>query len=230
MTPREVIPIVLRTLARETRKGRYAAAPVHQGPPETQPSAFRTLVSCLISTRTRDEQTIAVCQRLFAVADVPEKLLQIPPARLEKLLYGAGFYRQKAKQLRALARAILVQSGSVPSTREGLLKLPGIGPKCANIVLAHCFRAPAIAVDTHVHRISNRLGWVRTKTPEETETALTPLVPTRWRRRVNMLLVAHGQLVCRPLGPRCGHCAVSNVCAQRGVVRRPEKLERSRPK
>jgi endonuclease-3 len=220
---REAIPSVLRTLARETRKGAYAHAPVYQGPIESEPSPFRTLVSCLISTRTRDEQTIAVCGRLFAVADTPERLSRISPARLAKLLYGAGFYRQKAKQLQALARAVLDEGGRVPRTRRGLLELPGIGPKCANIVLARCFRAPVVAVDTHVHRISNRMGWVRTKTPEETEKALTPLVPVRWRRRVNVLLVAHGQLVCRPIGPRCDSCVVSDLCARRNIPKRATK-------
>lgn len=208
---------VLRTLSRETRTGRYAQAPVYLGPIEKQPSPYRTLVGCLISTRTRDEQTARICQRLFAVAPSARALLGIPESRLSRILYGAGFYRQKARQLRALARSLIARGG-VPRTREELLELPGIGPKCANIVLATCFGAPRIAVDTHVHRIANRLGWVRTETPEKTEVALTPRVPTRWRRRVNALLVAHGQLVCRPVGPRCSECPVSGLCERRGVL------------
>jgi endonuclease-3 len=153
---------------------------------------------------------------LFGVAPTAEKLARLSEARLEKLLYGAGFYRQKAKQLKRLA-AILVERGDVPRTREELVKLPGIGPKCANIVMASCFGAPAIAVDTHVHRISNRLGWVRTSTPEKTEERLTKLVPARWRRRVNKMLVAHGQLICRPIGPKCEDCSINGLCARRGV-------------
>jgi endonuclease-3 len=211
----KTIPRVLRSLSRETRRGRYKTAPVYQGN-ERKPTPFRTLVSCLISTRTRDEQTVRISKQLFAVAPSPRALLRLSEARLRRILYGAGFYRQKAKQLRAIARR-LIDRGGVPRTLEGLLELPGIGPKCANLVLASCFGAPRIAVDTHVHRISNRLGWVRTKTPEKTEAALTPLVPVRWRRRVNVMLVAHGQLVCKPVGPRCPECAIYGLCDRRGV-------------
>jgi endonuclease-3 len=173
-------------------------------------------VGCLISTRTRDEQTSAICNRLFKVAASPQGILKLSAARLERILYGAGFYRQKTKQLKKLAR-ILIEKGGVPRTREELLEIPGIGPKCANIVLASAFGRPVIAVDTHVHRISNRMGWVKTATPEKTESALTPKVPVRWRRRVNVLLVAHGQLVCKPLGPRCGECSVYDLCGRRGI-------------
>jgi endonuclease-3 len=163
-----------------------------------------------------------VCERLFAVAPSAEELGRLSEARLEKLLFGAGFFRQKAKQLKKLAR-VLVEKGDVPRTREELVRLPGIGPKCANIVMASCFNAPAIAVDTHVHRISNRLGWVETTTPAETEEALTRLVPTRWRRRVNKMLVAHGQLICRPIGPKCKVCVIEDLCARRGVQKASNK-------
>ena len=194
---------------------------MYQGP-SGERTPFHTLVACLISTRTRDEQTIRISRELFSVAPSPSALLRLSEARLRRILYGAGFYRQKAKQLRAIART-LIDGGGVPHTLEGLLELPGIGPKCANLVLASCFGAPRIAVDTHVHRISNRLGWVRTKTPEKTETALTPLVPVRWRRRVNVMLVAHGQLICKPIGPRCEECGIYDLCQRRGVVRRSKK-------
>jgi endonuclease-3 len=209
----------LRRLSLETRRGRYREAPVYQGPIEGQRTAFRTLVGCLISTRTRDEQTTQICRKLFAVISSPESLLSLPDARLEKILYGAGFYRQKTKQLKKLARMI-IDKGGVPRTREELLDIPGIGPKCANIVLAASFGRPVIAVDIHVHRISNRMDWVRTATPEKTEQALTPNVPVRWRRRVNVLLVSHGQLICKPIGPRCEECSVSAYCRRRGVGRR----------
>lgn len=208
---------VLRKLSSETRKGRYRTAPVYAGPFANRHSPFLELVSCLISQRVRDEQTTIVCQRLFAEARTPEELLSIPLRRLEQLLYGAGFYRTKARTLHALSRAILQRGGEVPRTREGLVALPGIGPKCANLVLAHCFGDAAIAVDTHVHRISNRMDWVRTRNPEKTEERLTPLVPVRWRGRVNVLMVAHGQLVCRPIGPKCDTCVVHDLCRRRGV-------------
>jgi endonuclease-3 len=206
---------VLRVLARETRRGRYATAPLFRlASGETTP--FLTLVGCLVSQRVRDETTARICDELFAVARTPEALLALPRARLERILRPAGFYRRKALQLHAIARAVR-KGGGVPRRREELLRLPGIGPKCANIVLATWFEAPLIAVDTHVHRISNRLGWVRTRTPEETEARLTPLVPQRWRARVNRLLVAHGQLVCKPLAPLCPECPVEPLCPRRGV-------------
>lgn len=217
MKREERIVTVLRTLARETRKGRYSAAPVYGGPFGYDRPPFLELVSCLISQRVRDEQTTKVCSELFSIARTPEEILDIPTKRLERMLYGAGFYRQKARQIHALARAVLERENVVPRTKDELMKLPGIGPKCANLVLANCFRKGAIAVDTHVHRISNRLDWVRTATPEKTEKALTPLVPRAWRRRVNVLLVAHGQLVCRPIGPKCEGCAVVDYCRRRGV-------------
>ncbi|MEE9280123.1 MAG: endonuclease III [Myxococcota bacterium] len=205
---------VLRILSRELRRGRYADAPVLASTAERTP--FQVLVGCLVSQRVRDEQTAKICAELFAAASTPERLAKLSRPRLERILRPAGFYRQKTKHLRALAKQVL-ELGEVPHTREGLLALPGIGPKCANIVLASCFGAPAIAVDTHVHRISNRLGWVGTRTPEQTEAALTPLVPVRWRRRVNRLLVAHGQLVCKPRQPRCAECAVRPLCRRRGL-------------
>lgn len=205
---------VLRRLARETRRGRYAEAPVYRSSAEKTP--FQVLAGCLVSQRVRDEQTIRICADLFAVAPTPEALLALSEARLRKILRPAGFWRQKTVHLRGIARGVIEQGG-VPQTRDALLALPGIGPKCANIVLASAFGAPVIAIDTHVHRISNRLGWVRTRAPEKTEAALTPLVPVRWRRRVNVLLVAHGQLVCKPRGPRCSECPVADDCAWSGV-------------
>ena len=206
---------MLRILSRDTRRGRYASAPVYQGI-WVERTPFQTLVACLISTRTRDEQTLRIATDLFKIASSPETLVELSEVRLRQILYGAGFYRQKAKQLRIIAGR-LIEEGDVPRTKEGLLSLPGIGPKCANLVLSTCFGAPKIAVDTHVHRISNRLGWVRTATPEKTESALTPLVPVRWRWRVNVMLVAHGQLVCRPIGPLCDECRIYELCDRRGV-------------
>ena len=191
--------------------------PCTRGPFSHRASPFMELVSCLVSQRTRDEQTTEVCRRIFAEATTPEALEALPTRKLERMLYGAGFYRQKARTLKALSRAVLDGGGKVPDTREGLEALPGIGPKCANLILAHCFGKPAVAVDIHVHRISNRLDWVRTKTPEKTEKTLTPLVPTRWRARVNILLVAHGQLVCRPIGPKCDQCSIAKHCPRRGA-------------
>ncbi len=218
MKPREErLLSVLRRLSRETRRGRYRTAPVYQGNPETASSPFLELVSCLVSQRVRDEQTTRVCAELFRVARTPQEFFSLPLKELQRILRPAGFYRQKSRQLRALSRAVIERGGMVPRTKEELMELPGIGPKCANLVLANSFSKPAIAVDTHVHRISNRMGWVSSATPERTEELLTPLVPVRWRSRVNALLVAHGQLVCRPIGPRCPECAVAEWCLRRSV-------------
>lgn len=208
---------VLRKLSRETRRGRYRTAPIYRVNFPSAASPFLALVSCLVSQRVRDEQTNRVCADLFRAARTPEELSSLPLKQLERILHPAGFYRQKSRQLRALSRAVIELRGVVPGTKEELMELPGIGLKCANLVLANCFSKPAIAVDTHVHRISNRMGWVRSATPERTEELLTPLVPVRWRSRVNALLVAHGQLVCRPIGPRCQECAVAEWCLRRSV-------------
>ncbi len=216
---------VLRSLAHDTRRGRYRDAPLYRSAVERTP--FQILAGCLVSQRVRDQQTAKICAELFAVAPSAEKLVALPRARLERILRPAGFYRRKASHLHGLARAV-VDQGGVPRTRAGLLALPGIGPKCANIVLASGFGAPVIAVDTHVHRISNRMGWVRTRAPEQTEAALTPLVPVRWRGRVNALLVAHGQLVCAPIYPRCEECTVADLCRRRGLPRRRPAQGRAR--
>ena len=220
LPPREErIVKVLAKLRAETKKGRYERAPVHQGPFSQRSEPFVELVSCIVSQRVRDETTTAVCAKIFAEAKTPDELRRLPTQRLEKLLYGAGFYRQKARILKDLAERIIERGGRVPDTQEELVDLPGIGPKCANLVLAHCFGKPFIAVDTHVHRISNRLDWVRSKTPEQTEKRLTPLVPVRLRSGVNLLMVAHGQLVCRPIGPKCEECSVRSLCPRRGISR-----------
>jgi endonuclease-3 len=213
MTRRAQVVEVLKTLSRETRRGRYREAPVYDFIDERTP--FQSLVSCLVSQRARDERTTRIVAALFELARTPEEMLSVPVSKLESLLYGGGFHRQKARTLHALARAVLERG--VPETKQALTSLPGIGPKCANLVLASCFGKRVIAVDTHVHRISNRLGWVRTEAPEKTEAALMELVPPRWRARVNVLLVAHGQLVCRPVGPKCADCSLSPRCRKRGL-------------
>ena len=198
---------------RALRRVPHRDAPVHQGPEIRDP--FRILVSCIISQRTKDAQTHAVSRTLFRAAPTPRKIAALPLPKLSRLLRGAGFYNQKARHIRRVAAA--VAAGGMPRTREGLMALPGVGRKTANIVLTHAYGRAAIAVDVHVHRISNRLGWVRTRTPEQTEEALMGIVPRRQWRGLNELLVAHGQMVCRPVGPRCGFCSVESRCRKVGV-------------
>lgn len=182
---------------------------------------FQTLVSTMLSAQTRDKVTHDVSVRLFEEAGTPQALARIREARLQKLIYPVSFYRNKAAHLRATARQILERfGGRVPGTMEELLSLPGVGRKTANLVLIVAHRSgDNICVDTHVHRIANRLGWVRTRTPEQTERALYEVAPKRWWADINEYLVTWGQNVCRPIYPRCGGCAVRELCPRIGVTR-----------
>lgn len=181
---------------------------------------FRVLVSCLLSLRTKDETTAPAARRLFALADTPQGLADLDVRDIERAIYPVGFYRTKARRLIDLSRTLLeTHGGRVPDTLDGLLSLKGVGRKTANLVLAQGFGQPAICVDTHVHRISNRWGYVRTKTPHATETALRRKLPRRYWISYNDLLVAFGQTICQPTSPWCSRCAVHHFCPQRGVGR-----------
>ena len=181
---------------------------------------FAVLVSCLISLRTKDEVTDVVAPRLLALAPSPARLGELPEARIAELIYPAGFYRTKAATLRALGRTLRDEhQGRVPDSLAGLLALRGVGRKTANLVLGLGFGQAAICVDTHVHRISNRLGWVVTRTPAQTEQALMVVLPKRYWIPINELLVRFGQTVCTPLSPWCSRCPVSRWCDRVGVER-----------
>jgi endonuclease-3 len=188
------------------------------GPRREQP--FAVLVSTMISLRTKDEVTAAASARLLARARGPATLAALREAVIARLIFPAGFYRTKARHLRAAAR-LLVQrhGGRVPQSMEDLLALPGVGRKTANLVRNLGFGLDGICVDTHVHRISNRLGWVRTQTPLETERALETVLPRRWWIPVNGLLVAFGQRTCTPQSPKCSACPIRRHCARVGVTR-----------
>jgi len=181
---------------------------------------FDVLVSTLLSLRTKDETTEPAARRLLARAPEPAAMLALPATEIARLIFPVGFYRRKAGQLREVSRLLLDRHGGrVPADMEALLALPGVGRKTANLVLSAGFRIPAICVDTHVHRISNRWGYVRTRTPEETETALREKLPGRWWLSVNRLLVLFGKSVCQPISPRCSTCPVAARCARAGVGR-----------
>jgi endonuclease III len=181
---------------------------------------FRVLVATMISLRTKDEVTTRASDALLSAAPTPQALASLPAKRIEKLIYPAGFYRTKARNLRA-ASAILVlrHGGKVPPEMDELLALPGVGRKTANLVRNLGFGLLGICVDTHVHRISNRMGWVSTKNPEQTELALMEVLPRRYWIVINELLVRYGQSVCTPLSPHCSTCPVSRWCARVGVGR-----------
>lgn len=179
---------------------------------------FEILVSTLLSLRTKDEVTIAATDRLLNVARTPEQILTLKTAQLEQLIYPVGFYPTKAQRLKEICRILIEEyNGAVPDNMEQLLALPGVGRKTANLVLAEGFKKDAICVDTHVHRISNRIGYVKTASPEKTEFALRQKLPRKYWIIYNELLVAFGQALCRPISPFCSRCPVSVMCARIGV-------------
>ena len=182
---------------------------------------FQVLIGTLLSARTQDATTAAASERLFAVARTPKAMAALTVKRIERLIYPVSFYRHKARHVKATCRILVDRfNGRVPETMEELLTLPGVGRKTANLVLILAFKSVKnICVDTHVHRISNRLGWVKTTTPDETEQALYKSTTPRWWPIINLYLVTWGQNVCRPVYPRCGECVISRWCPRIGVVR-----------
>lgn len=211
----EEIREVFRILEREYRSW---DAPVVTLVAKHSRDPFQVLVCALLSTRTRDETTAKVCERFLKRVRGPEDLLEIPLKELEDLIYPVGFYRNKARQLKDIARDLVERfGGRVPDSLEDLLSLKGVGRKVANLVLADGYGIPAICVDTHVHRITNRWGLVRTRTPEQTERELMRKLPKDLWIPVNRLLVAFGQKICTPLRPRCGVCPIESFCKKVGV-------------
>lgn len=180
-------------------------------------SAFRTLIGTILSARSRDEMTDVITARLFAAYPSAKALAGAKRRAVEKILQPIGFYRTKASYVQETARMVVARGGTLPRTIEGLMEFPGVGRKVANCVLVYAFGQQAIPVDTHVHRVSNRMGWMKTKTPEETERRLVALVAKRHWPVINEALVAHGKAVCRPIGPKCGDCPVRALCRRVGV-------------
>ncbi len=218
MSENEKIREIVETLRREKENW---DVPVVSLMAQTGSDPFKILVSTLLSLRTKDKVTEEASKRLFQVVKSPEDLLELTEEEISNLIYPVGFYRRKAKNLKEIAK-ILVEKygGSVPSTIEELLKLPGVGRKTANLVVTLGFGKPGICVDTHVHRIMNRLGYVKTKTPEETEFALREKLPKEYWIEINELLVALGQHICHPTSPKCSQCPISELCPKVGVNRR----------
>ena len=181
---------------------------------------YRVLVGCLLSLRTKDEVSFPATARLFARARTPAAMLRLREATIAALIYPVGFYRRKATQILRLSHLLLERhDGEVPDAIDALLELPGVGRKTANLVRTIAFGKPGICVDTHVHRICNRLGWVRTRDPDATEMALRASLPRRHWIPINEILVRHGQATCKPVSPLCSLCVVAGDCARRGVGR-----------
>jgi len=180
---------------------------------------FRVLIACILSLRTQDTTTGPASDRLFAAAATPQAMLELPARRIAKLIYPVGFYRTKARVILGICRDLLERSGGrVPDTIDELLTLKGVGRKTANLVVTMGYGKPGICVDTHVHRISNRLGYVKTRNPEETEMALRAKLPRRYWIGYNDLLVSFGQNICVPISPRCSICPVAPLCPRIGVT------------
>ena len=187
---------------------------------ETSRSPFRLLVACVISLRTKDEVTAEASKRLFEIAPTPDRLAKLQEKRIARAIYPAGFYNTKATQLKEIGRIIRDDfEDEVPASEADLLAMPGVGRKTANLVLGLGFGIPAICVDTHVHRISNRLGMVSTKTPEQTERSLMEVLPRNLWVPINDLLVTFGQNRCHPTSPRCTNCPLEDICPRVGVTR-----------
>jgi endonuclease-3 len=213
-------PPVARTLAAIRRSLGSAPLPSVSEIARRDRDPFRILISTLLSLRTKDEVTDAASARLFALASTPHALARLDTRTIAKAIYPVGFYRTKARTVRDVARRIDAEHGGrVPDSMDELLTFKGVGRKTAALVVSLGFGRPAICVDTHVHRISNRLGWVRSQTPAETEQALMETVPRRLWIGLNETLVGFGQRICTPLSPRCTRCPVRRGCPRIGVAR-----------
>ena len=181
---------------------------------------FHVLISCILSLRTQDNTTRKASERLFELADTAKKICALSTKEIERAIYPVGFYRIKAERIKEIACTIADKyGGRVPDTIEELLKLRGVGRKTANLVIARGYNKPAICVDTHVHRITNRWGYVNTSTPEQTEFALREKLPLKYWKEINGLLVAFGQGICRPQSPFCSKCMIYDFCDRKGVKR-----------
>ncbi|MGH0053085.1 MAG: endonuclease III domain-containing protein [Sphaerochaetaceae bacterium] len=187
---------------------------------EQEDNPFRVLIATIISLRTKDEVTMDASKRLFALAETPTNMLNLTEEEIQQAIYPAGFYKTKARNIKAISKALIEHyGGTVPNDQAALLSLPGVGIKTANLTLNLGFQVEAICVDCHVHQIANRMGWVETKTPEQTEKALQDIMPRRFWIPLNELLVRYGQLICTPISPFCSKCPEAHRCPKKGVQR-----------
>ncbi|MBI2361341.1 MAG: endonuclease III [Deltaproteobacteria bacterium] len=215
MTQRQIHQAI-RILRREVPKWQ---TPIVGLVAESSESPFQILVSCILSLRTQDTTTAGAVRRLFTLAGTPQEMARLPVPSITKAIYPVGFYRTKAKIISGLCRTLNEKyAGQVPDEIDELLKLKGVGRKTANLVVTLGFNKPGICVDTHVHRISNRWGYVKTKNPKETEFALRKKLPKPYWIEYNDLLVSFGQHLCRPISPMCSRCPVERYCDKIGVT------------
>lgn len=206
----------IRILRREVPKWE---TPIVTKVAESSQDPFHVLVSCILSLRTQDATTAQASRRLFRLADTPETMARLSPKTIEKAIFPVGFYRTKAKSIRTICRVLNEKySGKVPDEIDELLQFNGVGRKTANLVVTLGYRKPGICVDTHVHRISNRWGYIRTKNAKETEFALREKLPKHYWLEYNDLLVTFGQHLCRPISPLCSQCPIEKYCDRIGVT------------
>ncbi|MFA5049835.1 MAG: endonuclease III [Candidatus Micrarchaeia archaeon] len=211
----ENLEFILKIMERE---GRRRNAKVFELEKENMGNPFKMLISTILSSRTRDENTIIATRKLFSRINNAEELSKLDIKTIEKLIYGVGFYKTKAKNIKKTSEILINKfNKNVPSNLDDLLKLKGVGRKTANIVLSRCFGKDALGVDTHVHKISNRIGWVKTKKPEETEKKLIKIVPKKFIRKFNLVLVSYGQTICTPKNPKCEICKIRKFCRRVGI-------------
>jgi len=178
-----------------------------------KPDAFKILISCLLSLRTKDQNTEKVSRQLFSVADTPQEILKLPIKKLEKLIFSSGHYKKKSRILQSVSKELIERFNSnVPRTKEELLSIKGVGPKTANIVLAFAYGQSVLPIDTHCHRIPNRLGWVKTKTPEQTEAELEKIILKKYWNEFNAVFVQFGKTICQPVSPWCSKCPINQYC------------------
>lgn len=206
---------IIRILQKEVRKWE---APAVTKVAEKTRDPFKVLISCILSLRTKDSTTAEASRRLFSLADTPADMLKIPVSRIEKAIYPVGFYRTKAGNIIEICRILKESYNSVvPDSIDELLKLKGVGRKTANLVVTIGYDKDGICVDTHVHRISNRWGYINTKTPEKSEEALRKKLPRRYWKIYNDLLVTFGQHLCKPVSPLCSQCNIAAYCNRNGI-------------
>ncbi len=185
-----------------------------------KPNAFKILISCLLSLRTQDKNTAKASKQLFQKAKTPKQIIKLPLKKLEKLIYSSGHYKKKAQTLKHVSKEILKRfKGKVPNNKEKLLSIKGIGPKTANIVLSFAYNQNVLPIDTHCHRIPNRLGWLKTKTPEKTEKELEKILPKKYWKEFNAIFVLHGKTICNPISPKCSICPINNYCPKINIKR-----------
>jgi endonuclease-3 len=205
---------ILREAVRQWQTPAVTIVSQRQGDP------FKVLISCILSLRTQDRTTGAASERLFALADAPAGMAELTEESIERAIFPVGFYRTKARRIREISRTLVEEyAGRVPDEVDELLRFTGVGRKTANLVVTLGFGKPGICVDTHVHRICNRWGYVRTKNPEGTESALRAKLPPQYWLVINDFLVAFGQNQCTPLSPRCSTCPLFHLCDRWGVVK-----------